>query len=484
MDVRMPIMDGIEATRRVVRPVDGRPARVLVMTTFDIDEHIIDALRAGASGFLVKDSPPEDLVRAVRIIAAGEAVLAPSVTRRLLDLRAGTLPPVAVRSPDAAVAGITARERTVLRLVARGLPNAEIAHVMDLAPSSVKTHVGHLLAKLGFTDRVQLVVFAYEHELVRPGSPEPEAPDGPTPPRRPVPRRPDGRRGRCLRRALTVGRGQSDGGGMDGAVGTPPLRLPGPAPAGAARRRRRAAGQRRCRGGLGLRRRAGRGRCCSCSAAIATGFALRYARLHSSAEALAAAAAALALAGSAPGGLTLDGEPVTAAVLAVVLLGLHWLSPHDRRLAARRLGGRPARRPPHPGRRPRGAAHRGVPGRRARRARDGAVRPAGPGADRAASRRRRGGWPGWEPGRRRRGRTPVPCAWLSALLVIAAAAGLLPARLREPLDPLLGPPRAVPVLAGVVAGVAAVGPFSSLDPVVLAVTGFVGVLLATLPAAC
>src|SRR6476620_11599944 len=131
MDVRMPIMDGIEATRRVVALPGAPTPRVLVMTTFDLDEHIIDALRAGASGFLVKDSPPETLIHAVRVIAAGDALLAPSVTRRLPDL--------------------------------------EIAQELELAPSSVKTHVGHLLAKLGLDDRVQLVVFAYEHELVRPG---------------------------------------------------------------------------------------------------------------------------------------------------------------------------------------------------------------------------------------------------------------------------------------------------------------------------
>jgi DNA-binding NarL/FixJ family response regulator len=189
MDVRMPIMDGIEATRRVVGLVDDRPTRVLVMTTFDLDEHIIDALRAGASGFLVKDAPPEDLIHAVRIIAAGEAVLAPSITRRLLDLRAGTLPPVPATARDAALACLTARELTVLRLVARGLPNSEIARLMDVAQSSVKTHVGHLFAKLGLTDRVQLVVFAYEHELVRPGSPEPEATSGhPDASVRPAPR--------------------------------------------------------------------------------------------------------------------------------------------------------------------------------------------------------------------------------------------------------------------------------------------------------
>ena len=188
MDVRMPIMDGIEATRRVVTQDGARPTRVLVMTTFDLDEHIIDALRAGASGFLVKDAPPEDLIRAVRIIAAGEAVLAPSVTRRLLELRAGTLTPMPSAARDTAVAGLTARERTVLRLVARGLPNVEIARAMDVAPSSVKTHVGHLFAKLGLTDRVQLVVFAYEHELVRPGSPEPEPSGGRPPYLLPAPR--------------------------------------------------------------------------------------------------------------------------------------------------------------------------------------------------------------------------------------------------------------------------------------------------------
>ncbi len=167
MDVRMPIMDGIEATRRIT---SLQPApRVLVMTTFDLDEYIIDALPAGASGFLVKDSPPEELVKAVRLIAEGEALLAPSVTRRLLDLRARTMPPVPSESRDEALAGITGRELAVLKLVARGLSNAEVAQALDLAPSSVKTHVGHLLAKLRVADRVQLVVFAYEHELVRPG---------------------------------------------------------------------------------------------------------------------------------------------------------------------------------------------------------------------------------------------------------------------------------------------------------------------------
>jgi DNA-binding NarL/FixJ family response regulator len=170
MDVRMPIMDGIETTGRLAAlPPEWSP-RVLVMTTFDLDEYIIGALRAGASGFLVKDSAPEELVRAVRLIADGQAMLAPKVTRRLLDLRARTLPPVPTASRDAALASITAREMTVLKLAARGLSNADIALELEVAPSSVKTHVGHLLAKLGFTDRVQLVVFAYEHELVRPGT--------------------------------------------------------------------------------------------------------------------------------------------------------------------------------------------------------------------------------------------------------------------------------------------------------------------------
>ena len=172
MDVRMPLMDGIEATRQILSPADPTPPRVLVMTTFDIDEYIIDALRAGASGFLVKDSPPEDLVHAVRVLASGQALLAPSVTRRLLDLRGKTLPPIRSESRNAALDGITPRELAVLKLVARGWSNARIAREMELATSSVKTHVGHLLAKLGFTDRVQLVVFAYEQELVRPGSPD------------------------------------------------------------------------------------------------------------------------------------------------------------------------------------------------------------------------------------------------------------------------------------------------------------------------
>jgi DNA-binding NarL/FixJ family response regulator len=170
MDVRMPIMDGIEATRRLT--AQASPPRVLVMTTFDLDEYIIGAIRAGASGFLVKDSAPEELVQAVRLIADGQALLAPSITRRLLDLRGRTLQPISSETRDAILKSITARELDVLKLAARGLSNVEIAQELAVAPSSVKTHIGHLLAKLRLTDRVQLVVFAYENELVRPGAPE------------------------------------------------------------------------------------------------------------------------------------------------------------------------------------------------------------------------------------------------------------------------------------------------------------------------
>jgi DNA-binding NarL/FixJ family response regulator len=169
MDVRMPIMSGIEATRRIVRLDREPPTRILMMTTFDADEHIIDGLRAGASGFLLKDATPEELLGAVRVIAKGQAQLAPSVTRRLLDLHGASLPTVGRQAADGLLAVLTPRELAVLKLAARGLPNGEIAAALGLASSSVKAYVGHLLAKLGLTDRVQLVVFAYEHELIRPG---------------------------------------------------------------------------------------------------------------------------------------------------------------------------------------------------------------------------------------------------------------------------------------------------------------------------
>src|SRR6476661_7869272 len=181
MDIRMPILDGIAATRRIVGLGQSPPARVLVMTTFDLDEYIIDGIRAGTSGFLLKEATPEEFVQAVRLLASGEAYLSPSVTRRLLDLRGRGLPPFRTPAAEGALAALTAREQVVLRLVARGLTNSQIATVMDIAPSSVKTHVGHLLGKLHFTDRVQLVVFAYENELIRPGW---QSEDEPAPPSR------------------------------------------------------------------------------------------------------------------------------------------------------------------------------------------------------------------------------------------------------------------------------------------------------------
>ncbi|MFP5370868.1 MAG: LuxR C-terminal-related transcriptional regulator, partial [Actinomycetes bacterium] len=140
---------------------------------FDVDENIVESLRAGAKGFLLKDAPPEELVQAVRLIGSGQAYLTPSVTRRLLDLRAAGMAPLAAGTRDEALASVTARELAVLKLIARGMTNGDIAVALDLAPSSVKTHVGHLLSKLRLSDRVQLVVFAYEHRLVQPGSFEP-----------------------------------------------------------------------------------------------------------------------------------------------------------------------------------------------------------------------------------------------------------------------------------------------------------------------
>ena len=169
LDVRMPVLSGVEATRRIVALGGTPPVRVVLMTTFDVDEHIVDGLRAGASGFLVKDATPEELLGAVRVVARGQAQLSPSVTRRLLDLHGSSLPRVGGPAEDGLLADLTPRERSVLELAGRGLPNGEIARALDLAPSSVKTYIGHLLAKLGLTDRVQLVVFAYEHELIRPG---------------------------------------------------------------------------------------------------------------------------------------------------------------------------------------------------------------------------------------------------------------------------------------------------------------------------
>ena len=168
MDVRMPTLDGIEATARLVGPDASPPApvRVLMLTTFDMDDYVYAALRNGASGFLLKDTPPEDLVRAIRVVAAGDALLAPSVTRRLIE----DVSRVWARPVDPpGLATLTGREREVLGLVARGLSNAEIADALVLGETTVKTHVGRVLMKLGLRDRVQAVVLAYESGLVTPG---------------------------------------------------------------------------------------------------------------------------------------------------------------------------------------------------------------------------------------------------------------------------------------------------------------------------
>ena len=162
MDIRMPRMDGVEATRRLA----GH--RVLILTTFNLDEYVVEALRAGASGFLLKDAPPEELVRAVRVVAAGEALLSPAVTRTLLDRVVQRLPAAGAPIP-AVLDELTERELEVLRLVARGLSNGEIAAHLVVGETTVKTHVSHLLDKLGLRDRVQAVVLAYELGLISPG---------------------------------------------------------------------------------------------------------------------------------------------------------------------------------------------------------------------------------------------------------------------------------------------------------------------------
>jgi DNA-binding NarL/FixJ family response regulator len=165
MDIRMPGMDGIQATRALAGPGVEDPIKVLMLTTFGLDEYVVESLRAGASGFLLKDAPPEDLVEAIRIVAAGEALLAPSVTRRLLDRVASKLPP-AHEDAIPALAELTDRELEVLKLVARGLSNAEIAEKLVLSETTVKTHVSRVLAKLDLRDRVQAVILSYETGLV------------------------------------------------------------------------------------------------------------------------------------------------------------------------------------------------------------------------------------------------------------------------------------------------------------------------------
>jgi DNA-binding NarL/FixJ family response regulator len=161
IDIRMPEMDGIEATRRM----PGQ--RVLILTTFGLDEYIIDALRAGASGFLLKDAPTQEVIDAVRAVAAGDAVLSPAITRQLLDQVGRRLPGPVSRTPDA-VTALTEREREVLRMMAGGMTNAEIAEALVVSEATVKSHVSNLLGKLGLRDRVQAVIFAYESRLIAP----------------------------------------------------------------------------------------------------------------------------------------------------------------------------------------------------------------------------------------------------------------------------------------------------------------------------
>ncbi len=166
MDIRMPVLDGVEATRRLVAA--GTAARILVLTTFDLDEYVHAAIRAGASGFLLKDVTPANLLEAIRIVADGDALLAPSVTRRLLERFATTLPP-GEASGDA-LAELTSRETEVLRLLAGGMSNAEIASELVVSEATVKTHISSVLRKLGLRDRVQAVIVAYESGLVKLGS--------------------------------------------------------------------------------------------------------------------------------------------------------------------------------------------------------------------------------------------------------------------------------------------------------------------------
>jgi len=167
MDVRMPVLDGVAATERLIARDGDHAPRVIVLTTFDLDEYVYAALRAGASGFLLKDAQPEELLGAIRAVAGGDAVVAPTATRRLLEQVREQLP--GPRADDPRLATLTEREQTVLLAVARGASNAEIGTELHLAEATVKTHVGRLLAKLDARDRVQLVVFAYEAGLVRSG---------------------------------------------------------------------------------------------------------------------------------------------------------------------------------------------------------------------------------------------------------------------------------------------------------------------------
>jgi len=167
MDIRMPMLDGIQATRQITETEQTAGVRVLILTTFDLDDYVYAALRAGASGFLLKDTPPADLLAAIRVIAAGDALLAPPVTRRLIAEFARRPQPGQI--PAATLAGVTEREREVLTLIGRGLSNPEIAQALHVTMATTKTHVSRLLAKLGARDRAQLVIAAYETGLIRPG---------------------------------------------------------------------------------------------------------------------------------------------------------------------------------------------------------------------------------------------------------------------------------------------------------------------------
>jgi len=169
MDIRMPVLDGLEATRRLL--AISRPPRVLILTTFDLDEYVFDALVAGASGFLLKDVAPEQLLDAIHTIAHGESLLAPSITRRLIEAYVRDHPPAVGPAPG--LEQLTTREHEILGLVARGLSNAEIAEQLVLSPLTVKTHVARILDKLNLRDRIQAVVVAYETGIVRPGSKQP-----------------------------------------------------------------------------------------------------------------------------------------------------------------------------------------------------------------------------------------------------------------------------------------------------------------------
>jgi DNA-binding NarL/FixJ family response regulator len=169
MDIRMPNLDGLEATRRIVEG-SGEPPRILMLTTFDLDEYVYEALRAGASGFMLKDTPPEQLVAAIHVIASGDALLSPTITKRVIEEFIRRPPSTVSQERPSKLDDLTARELEVLGFMARGLSNAEIAKDLFVSETTVKTHVARILMKLGIRDRVQAVVFAYESGLVQPGA--------------------------------------------------------------------------------------------------------------------------------------------------------------------------------------------------------------------------------------------------------------------------------------------------------------------------